>query len=123
LFISAWDKITIARKLLLLEFDSVMVEERIDPDYPVLKILFVMGFRLYIRYNPSEQYSYHIDFSKKQNNRIRFDNYDDKWEVTTRPHHKHVFGVADVVESPMNGEPTHDIPILIKEISALIGNR
>ncbi len=47
---------------------------------------------------------------------MRFDNYDDIWDVKTHPHHFHVRRLQSVVESPMSGEPNHDIPILLKKI-------
>ncbi len=50
----------------------------------------------------------------QKDDRERFDNYDKEWNVRTQPHHFHARGTQDVQESPMKGEPQHDIPILIK---------
>ena len=47
---------------------------------------------------------------------MRFDNYDDRWEVITRPHHFHIRGLKSIIESSMLGKPNHDIPILLKMI-------
>ena len=73
-----------------------------------------MGFRLYIRYNDYGEYSYQLIFSQKPNDRLRFDNYDNVWKVSTHPHHFHQRGEKNAIESPMTGDPNHDIPILIK---------
>ena len=45
---------------------------------------------------------------------MRFDNYDDIWDVKTSPHHSHIRGMKKVIESPMKGEPEHDMSILLK---------
>ncbi|MEE9378388.1 MAG: hypothetical protein V3V33_10170 [Candidatus Lokiarchaeia archaeon] len=37
-------------------------------------------------------------------------------EADKSPHHFHVRGMQSVVDSPMRGEPNHDIPILLKYI-------
>ncbi len=47
---------------------------------------------------------------------MRFDNFDDRWDVNTRPHHFHIRGLKSTIESPMLGEPNHDIPIILKLI-------
>ncbi|MCJ7651843.1 MAG: hypothetical protein MUP85_24850 [Candidatus Lokiarchaeota archaeon] len=47
---------------------------------------------------------------------MRFDNYDDRWDVKTRPHHFHVRGLQYSLESPMLGDPSHHIPILLRMI-------
>lgn len=36
------------------------------------------------------KYSYTIIFSKFELDRCRFDNYDDRWEVSTKPHHSYI---------------------------------
>ena len=74
------------------------------------------GYSLYIRYNDFEEYSYQFMYSKKENDRFRYDNYDDRWNIKTRPHHFHARGLKNGMESSMNGEPSHDIPILLKYI-------
>lgn len=55
-------------------------------------------------------------FSKKKVDRFRYDNYDDKWIVNTRPHHFHPRGQIDAIESPMIGNPIIDIPLLVNFI-------
>ncbi len=101
---------------LLDAFSSNIQEEFIDEDRLILQISFYAGSRLYFRYNPYGQYSYQLDFSKKLNDRIRYDNYDDTWPISTKSHHFHPQNQKETIESQMNGDPTHDIPILIKKI-------
>lgn len=38
------------------------------------------------------------------------------WKVKSRPHHFHSRGDKKAIESPMNGDPKHDIPILLNEL-------
>ncbi|MFW9989998.1 MAG: hypothetical protein ACFFC3_15230 [Candidatus Odinarchaeota archaeon] len=63
-----------------------------------------------------ENISYSIIFSPNPDDQIRFDNDDDIWDVKTRPHHFHTRGLKKVIESPMIGEPKHDIPIILKSV-------
>ena len=45
--------------------------------------------------------------------RIRFDNFDDRWNVDTRTHHFHPRYDKKGYASSMNGEPENDLPLLI----------
>ncbi len=81
-----------------------------------LIITFMNGYSLYIRYNDFDEYSYQFMYSKKENDRFRYDNYDDRWNINTRPHHFHQRGSKSGIGSSMNGEPSHDIPLLLKYI-------
>ena len=38
------------------------------------------------------------------------------WEVNSKPHHFHPRGEKIAFESSMNGDPKHDISILLKEL-------
>ena len=49
-------------------------------------------------------------FSKIQLDRCRFDNYDDRWPVSTRPHHFHPRYKKEAILSKMIGNPEEDIP-------------
>jgi hypothetical protein len=51
---------------------------------------------------------------------MRFDNYDDIWDVKTRPNHFHVRGMQSVIESPIRGMPDLDIPTLFKHFQKKI---
>ncbi len=110
------DKLNAARKLILNEILSEIKEEFIDSERPFLKITFLKGLTLYIRYNDYDDYSYHLILSQESLDRIRYDNYDDMWKVKSKPHHFHPRGEKTAIESPMNGDPKHDVPILIKQL-------
>jgi len=73
------------------------------------------GVVIYIRYNEYGEYGYQIKYSPRKNDFLRFDNFDDRWDVSTKPHHFHQ-GNVKVISSPMSGDPNHDIPILVKFI-------
>ena len=81
----------------------------------IIKITFFKGLVLYIRYNDYDEYSYQLIYSQKKLDRIRYDNYDDIWNVISKPHHFHPKGEKTAIESPMNGDPNYDVPILIKK--------
>ncbi|HMF31394.1 MAG TPA: hypothetical protein VKK79_08275 [Candidatus Lokiarchaeia archaeon] len=106
-------KLNIARKLLLKEFSTIIQNMIMEPKHPVLTIIFKDGFHLAVRYNDFGEYSYQLTFSQGPFDRILFDNYDNRWEVTTRPHHYHPRGQKSAQESIMKGNPRHDIPLLI----------
>ncbi|MHA1660099.1 MAG: toxin-antitoxin system TumE family protein [Promethearchaeota archaeon] len=110
------DKLIVARKRLLNELLTEIKDEYIDDERPFLKITFFKGLILYIRYNDYDEYSYQLVFSQKPLDRIRYDNYDDMWKVKSKPHHFHPRGDKTAIESPMNGNPKNDIPILLKKL-------
>ncbi|HMF33923.1 MAG TPA: DUF6516 family protein [Candidatus Lokiarchaeia archaeon] len=83
-----------------------------------VQIMLNDGTNIFIQYNDHEEYSYSIAFSAVEGDLVRFDNYDDKWEVTTRPHHFHPRANAAVVQSPMTGNPEEDIPQLCELIKS-----
>lgn len=86
---------------------------------PKLARIFIQlrdGIQFYIRYNNFDQYSYSIIFSKDELDRCRFDNYDDRWKVTTRPNHFHPRYNRFGFSSPMIGDPEKDIPMLCELI-------
>ncbi len=112
----ALDKLFLARKMLLEELISKIKDEKIDDERPFLKITFFNGLILYIRYNDYNEYSYQLIYSQDHLDRIRYDNFDDRWEVKSKHHHFHPKGREEAIESPMNGIPKHDIKILLKTI-------
>ena len=109
------EKLIVARKILLDTLLPKIKNEYIDDDRPFLKIVFFNGSLLYIRYNDHFEYSYQLIYSQKPLDRIRYDNYDDMWNVISKSHHFHPKGEKIAVESPMKGDPKHDIPILLKK--------
>lgn len=99
------------RDNLLADFASQIQSARILYEHFTLSINFVQGIALFVRYNDFGEYSYQITYSQQENDFDRYDNFDDRWEVSTRPHHLHAKNTG-VIESPMTGEPSHDLPIL-----------
>ena len=83
-----------------------------EPRLARIKVTFRDGTVLFIRYNNHNEYSYSVIFSHLKYDRCRFDNYDDTWEVATRPHHFHPRMNKQGSPSPMNGDPDMDIPLL-----------
>ena len=81
-----------------------------------LKLSLHNGILIYIVYNNHNQYSYSIIYSQSKFDQKRFDNYDDRWDVSTRPHHFHMRGNNEVIDSPMNGYPEHDMGVLVDKI-------
>jgi len=106
----------LARNIITKKYSTLIREIILDKDRPVLRVIFHNEIYLYIRHNDYGEYSYCIIYSPNPDDQMRFDNYDDIWNVKTRPHHFHVRGMQSVIDSPMSGEPNHDIPILLKYI-------
>jgi len=113
--LTGFDKLIVARKILLENLLPKIKNEYVDDERPFLEISFFKGLFLYIRYNDYEENSYQLIYSQKPLDRIRYDNYDDMWNVKSKPHHFHPKGEKIAVESPMKGDPKHDIPILLKK--------
>ena len=103
-----------ARRLLLDMLQSFFVNDTLSLEGCYLKILFRDGSRLFVTYNSHQEYSYQYIYSMSKNDRERFDNYDRHWPVKSKPHHFHIRGHQDVKESPMTGDPSNDIPILVE---------
>ena len=114
--VSAWSKIEIARMIIIQALLEEIIDIILDEDRPLLTITFKKGFVLHIRYNDYYEYSYQILFSQKKNDFLRYDNFDDRWNVPSRPHHLHLPSEQEAIISPMMGKPEKDIPILIKKI-------
>ena len=106
----------IAWNLVIQNYSKLTREIILDKERPVLKIVFNFEVALYIRYNDFGENSYSVIFTPNPDDQMRFDNFDDRWDVNTRPHHFHNRGLKSIIESPMLGKPNHDIPILLKMI-------
>jgi hypothetical protein len=109
------DKLIVARKIILDNLLPKIKDEYIDDDRPFLKIVFFNGLILYIRYNDHYEYSYQLVYSQKPLDRIRYDNYEDMWNVISKPHHLHPKGEKIAIKSSMTGDPKYDIPTLLKK--------
>lgn len=103
-----------ARKILFQALQSDIIQTELKTSIFQVKILFSQGSILFIRYNEYNEYGYQLVFSKRKNDFVRFDNFDDRWPVSTKPHHFHSKYNKAVVESPMTGDPKLDMPKLIK---------
>jgi len=106
-----------ARSLLIDILSNDIKKDELDENFSQLKLILNSGIIIYIRYNEFGEYGYQIIYSPQKNDFSRFDNFDDKWDVATKPHHFHRKGNKYAIASPMLGNPTHDMPILIKYIN------
>jgi len=106
---SGIEKIERARLLLEKQLEEYIIDVQINYDSPRLVALLRDGTKIYIRYNDHEQYTYSIVFSSSYLDKCLFDNYGDKWEVSTRPHHFHARFQSSVSSSPMVGIPETDV--------------
>lgn len=87
--ISALKRILLARKLLFDELSEAITDIHFDELLLRLTIRFKIGLTVYIQFNDFNEYSYHIQFTQKTNDFLRYDNYDDHWDVPSKPHHFH----------------------------------
>jgi hypothetical protein len=62
------------------------------------------------------QYGYSILFSASELDRCRFENFDKKWDVTSKPHHFHPRAAKTGITSLMKGDPENDMPVLCQAI-------
>jgi len=113
------EKLQAAFDLISRKYNNIVREIELDKNRPVLKIILQSEVTVFIRYNDFGEYTYLAIFSPAPDDMIRFDNYDDTWPVSSRPHHFHTQGLNDVIESPMKGLPTNDIPLLLKKIEEI----
>ena len=93
-----------------------LLDDELSETLSQLKLTLTSGVICYIRYNEYGEYGYQILHSQLKNDFSRFDNFDDRWEVSTKPHHLHPRKQKEAVKSPMIGNPSKDIPILIHYI-------
>ena len=116
---SAIDKLHVAKRIMIREFSQDLLLTELSEEHFRLKIVLDTKERLYVRYNDYEEYSYQAHFSPQIEDFIRFDNFDDRWPVLSRPHHFHRKN-GNVEKSSMNGEPEHDIPLFCEVVRAMI---
>nr|MDO8117651.1 DUF6516 family protein [Candidatus Sigynarchaeota archaeon] len=116
----AIEKIERARDLLLPALIHEITSVQLSDEHFMLRLDFGQHSILYIRYNDYQEYSYQILVSHQVSKSIRYDNFDDRWEVSSRPNHVHLANKT-VASSPMNGDPVHDMPLLIKTLQAETG--
>jgi len=111
---SAISKLLEAKMLLEQLLNKEINSLNLNQDSRKLHLILTDGIEIYIIYNNHDQYGYTILFSNLDLDRCRFDNYDDKWDVDSRPHHFHPRKKIEVESSKMTGEPKNDIQYLYK---------
>jgi len=109
---SSLQKLDKARMLLPQYLSIHLISLNFEPKLARIHAILRDNVQIYIRYNNYGEYSYTIIFSKTSLDRCRFDNYDDRWEVSTRPHHFHPRKKKNAIQSNMTGNPEEDIPYL-----------
>ncbi|MBN1216627.1 MAG: hypothetical protein JXA99_14455 [Candidatus Lokiarchaeota archaeon] len=109
----AVEKLKIAKDILEQELSEIISFLSIDFIFKRLNIKFHNGINIYIVYNNYDEYSYSILFSKLKLDRYRFDNYDDRWNVSSKPHHFHPRNAKEAIESKMTGLPEKDMIYLV----------
>ena len=111
---NANEKLISAKDILEQHLSKEISYLSIDFMYKQLHLVFLDGIHLYIVYNDHGEYSYSILFSKLELDRCRFDNYDDRWNISSRPHHFHPRKKKYAIESMMKGFPDQDMITLIE---------
>ncbi|MFX0139639.1 MAG: DUF6516 family protein [Candidatus Hodarchaeota archaeon] len=110
------DLILKALDVIQTELQGYIIKTELDLDAGRLKFTLKNRIIIFIRYNNFQQYSYVIQFSLKQDDRVRFDNFDARWNVNSSPHHCHPRFRRDGIESNFSGNPESDLPVLCKII-------
>jgi len=106
-------KLRKAADILERELAGAILQLTIDEDTAIIHASLKDATELYLHYNDYGEYTYSILFSELEMDRCRFDNYDDKWKVLSRPHHFHPAKTPGAFDSPMRGEPDLDLPLLL----------
>jgi hypothetical protein len=114
---SSREKLEEARDILMERYRASVREIILENDRPVLKVKLNSEISRFIRYNDYSEYTYLAIFSPEPDDLLRFDNYDNQWDVDTRPHHFHPRGSDTVLASPMQGIPESDIPLFFNAIA------
>jgi len=115
---SSIKKLEESKSILEKELSIYIKNLNFEPKLARISLILRDDMNLYIRYNNHDEYSHVIIFSKLELDRVRFDNYDDRWNISTRPHHYHPRYLREGFSSPMNGNHEHDIPIFCNLIKS-----
>lgn len=108
----ATSKIKDSKEILEEKIGDIILNLKINIEELRIDLYLRNGNQVCIQFNNYNQYSYSIIFSNILLDRCRFDNYDDHWKVTTKPHHFHPRYLKEGKESPMIGDPIKDIHLL-----------
>ncbi|MHA1646916.1 MAG: hypothetical protein ACTSVL_05020 [Promethearchaeota archaeon] len=107
------NKLNIAKNILNSSLSELILSFSFLPEQNQLRFDLRNGSRLYIIYNVFGEYAYQLSFSYNPLDRIRFDAMDKKWKVPNPPHHFHPRFIKEGFHSPMTGNPSQDLPVLI----------
>ncbi len=110
---TAINKIIEAQSILVEKLGSDIGSMTLNKRGKELKVILTSGITLYIVYNNYDKYSYSIIYTQSKYDRIRYDNFDDRWDVISKPHHLHTRGANIAKQSPMVGIPSVDIEKII----------
>ena len=106
------DKLRRARDILEAELATAMVSSELNVRLKRFRAVLRDGTTLYVQYNDHEEYSYSILYSLQEFDRIRFDNFDNIWNIPTKPHHVHPRYKENGEQSIMDGNPETDMRLL-----------
>lgn len=101
-----------AEQILIQHLSSFITKSELSETLSQFLIEFINGVRLYVRYNAFGEYGYQILVYDRKIPFYRFDNFDDHWNISTKPHHLHI-GDEPAIDSPMVGDPEKDMIELI----------
>ena len=99
------------------KYSHSVLKSGVDEIRHELSIEFKNAMKLFVRYNDYGKYVYQLQFSMRSRDRIRYDNYDDRWSVKTKPNHFHPRYREEAIESKMIGDPQHDFSILVQDLN------
>jgi hypothetical protein len=106
--------------LAIKKFDEVcfdlILEKEINLRLKRVKYRLLDATLVYIQYNNHDEYSYSVIYSPSDQDLCRFDNYDQQWEVSSKPHHFHPRKIYEARKSPMKCNPMKDMEELCKFI-------
>ena len=88
-FLSRITNLSSALTIIQSELKNLIQSIDLDSNLGSIKCVLNDSSILFIRYNNYNEYSYNLIFSNIKYDRVRFDNFDDTWNVSTRPNHFH----------------------------------
>jgi len=113
------DKLKRARDILEIELTSTIISSELNVRLKRFHVILRDGTEIFVQYNDHEEYSYSIIFTHQELDRVRFDNFDDLWNVSSKPHHVHPRYSESGAVSVMTGDPDKDMIHLAKYIKTL----
>jgi hypothetical protein len=115
---SRYEKLNRAFQILQKDLRKLIHHITLDDELVRIKIELTDGSTIYIMYNDHSEYGYNLIFSSIKYDRVRFDNFDDTWQVSSQPHHFHPRYAKEGFTSLMTGNPEEDIALFTKLIKS-----